>query len=316
MVWRYLLEVILRKGASKMKLKKYKGMQGRRAVYGYLFIAPFILGFLAFMVRPFIQSLWMSLSEVTVGIEGFQMKFWGLESYKKALTVDPEFTKMLYEEFVKMITNSLATMVFSFFVALLLNQKFKGRAFVRAIFFLPVILSSGVLVGLEYNNTLLQGMQEVIQESNTASITAVLENILKETGIGTRAFGAVFDIVNSVYDVAIASGIQIIIFLSGLQAISSSMYEAADIEGCTRWESLWKITLPMISSLILVNWIYTIIDFFVKSDNQIIEKINEAMITNMDYGFSSAMAWIYFGVIMAIIGISSFIISKVVYYYE
>ena len=105
-----------------MKLKKYKGMQGRRAVYGYLFIAPFILGFLAFMVRPFVQSLWMSLCQVTVGIEGFQMNFWGIESYKKALTVDPEFTKMLYEEFVKMVTNSLATMVFSFFVALLLNQ--------------------------------------------------------------------------------------------------------------------------------------------------------------------------------------------------
>lgn len=299
-----------------MKLKKYKGMQGRRAVYGYLFIAPFILGFLAFMVRPFVQSLWMSLCQVTVGIEGFQMNFWGIESYKKALTVDPEFTKMLYEEFVKMVTNSLATMVFSFFVALLLNQKFKGRAFVRAIFFLPVILSSGVLVGLEFNNTLLQGMQEVVQESNSANITAVIENILRETGIGTRAFKTVFEVVNSVYDVAIASGIQIIIFLSGLQAISVSMYEAADIEGCTRWESLWKITLPMISPLILVNWIYTIIDFFVKSDNQIIEKINEAMITNMDYGFSSAMAWIYFGVIMAIIGISSFIISKVVYYYE
>lgn len=299
-----------------MKLKKYRGMQGRRAVYGYLFIAPFIFGFLAFMVRPFIQSLWMSLCEVTVSVDGFKMSFWGIESYKKALTVDPEFTQMLYEEFVKMIRNSLATMVFSFFVAMLLNQKFKGRAFVRAIFFLPVILSSGVLVGLEYNNTLLQGMKDVMQESSSANITAALEAILKETGIGTKAFSVVFDIVNSVYDIAIASGIQIIIFLSGLQAISSSMYEAADIEGCTRWESLWKITLPMISPLFLVNWIYTIIDFFVKSDNQIIEKINEAMITNMDYGFSSAMAWIYFGVIMAIIGISSFIISKVVYYYE
>lgn len=299
-----------------MKLKKYSGMQGRRAVYGYLFIAPFIFGFFAFMIRPLAQSLWMSLCNVTAGIDGFSMVYNGIANYKKALTVDPEFNQMLAEEFQKMIINSLATIVFSFFVALLLNQKFKGRALVRAIFFLPVILSSGVIVGLEYNNSLLSNMKEVMEETNAASITTALENILRDFNIGTRALETVFSIVDQVYDIAIASGIQIIIFLSGLQGISNSMYEAADIEGCTRWESLWKITLPMISPLILVNWIYTIIDFFVKSDNQIIEKINEAMITNMDYGFSSAMAWIYFGVIMAIIGISSFIISKVVYYYE
>lgn len=299
-----------------MKLKKYTGMQGRRAVYGYLFIAPFILGFFAFMIRPLAQSLWMSLCNVTAGIDGFSMVYNGIANYKKALTVDPEFNQMLAEEFQKMMINSVATIVFSFFVALLLNQKFKGRALVRAIFFLPVILSSGVIVGLEYNNSLLANMKEVIEETNTAGITTALEDILRDFNIGTRALETVFEIVDQVYDIAIASGIQIIIFLSGLQGISNSMYEAADIEGCTRWESLWKITLPMISPLILVNWIYTIIDFFVKSDNQIIEKINEAMITNMDYGFSSAMAWIYFGVIMAIIGISSFIISKVVYYYE
>ena len=291
-------------------------MQGRRAIYGYLFIAPFIFGFLVFMVRPLIQSLQMSLSEVKIGMDGFKLTFWGLESYKKALTVDPEFNQMLTEEFTKMVVNSLATIVFSFFVALVLNTKFKGRAFVRAIFFLPVILSSGVIVGLEYNNTLLAGMKDIVQESNAANITVIIEDLLRSTGIGTRALEPVFQVVNQVYDIAIASGIQIIIFLSGLQGISNSMYEAADIEGCTRWESLWKITLPMISPLFLVNWIYTIIDFFVKSDNQIIDKINTAMITNMDYGFSSAMAWIYFGVIMAIIGISSFIISKVVYYYE
>lgn len=291
-------------------------MQGRRAIYGYLFIAPFIIGFLVFMLRPLIQSFSMSLSEVTVSAEGFSLKYWGIYNYKKAFTIDPEFNKKLVDELSTMIVNSLATMVFSFFVAILLNQKFKGRAFVRAVFFLPVILSSGVLVGLEYNNSLLQGMKDLMQESGTVSITASLEDLFSNLNIGTRAFEKIFEIVDKVYDVAIASGIQIIIFLSGLQGISSSMYEAADIEGCTRWESLWKITLPMISPLILVNWIYTIIDFFMKSDNEVMEKISETMITKMDYGFSSAMAWIYFGIVMAIIGISSFLISKVVYYYE
>lgn len=291
-------------------------MQGRRAVYGYLFIAPFVIGFLVFMMRPLIQSLQMSLSEVTVSAQGFSFKFWGIESYKKAFTVDPEFNQKLVDELRRMVVNSLATMVFSFFVALMLNQRFKGRAFVRAVFFLPVILSSGVLVGLETNNSLLEGMKDLMKESNQVSVTTAIEDLFHNLNIGTKAFDKVFEVVDQVYDIAMASGIQIIIFLSGLQSISSSMYEAADIEGCTRWESLWKITLPMISPLIVVNWIYTLIDFFMKSDNEVMNKISETMITKMDYGFASAMAWIYFGIVMAIIGISSFLISKVVYYYE
>ena len=113
-----------------------------------------------------------------------------------------------------------------------------------------------------------------------------------------------------------ASGIQIIIFLSGLQNISPSMYEAADMEGCTSWERLWKITVPMVSPLLLVCWVYTIIDFFTKSDNVIMKKINDVMIGQLNYGFSSALAWIYFIVVMAMIGLTSLIISKVVYNYD
>lgn len=94
------------------------------------------------------------------------------------------------------------------------------------------------------------------------------------------------------------------------------MYEAAAIEGCTAWESLWKITFPMISSLFLVNWIYTIVDFCMRSDNQVMEKISDQMIQYINYGFASAMSWIYFLIVIVIIGVSSFIISKGVYYYD
>ena len=208
-------------------------------------------------------------------------------------------------------------MVFSFFVALILNQKFKGRALVRAIFFLPVILSSGVILGVEYDNSLLASVQSMVEETtSTTSITDAIENILVTSGIGVSAFETVFEIVDGIYDVAIASGIQIIIFLSGLQTISSNMYEAAAIEGCTAWESLWKITFPMISSLFLVNWIYTIVDFCMRSDNEVLDKISEQMIAHINYGFASAMSWIYFVIVIAIIGVSSLIISKGVYYYD
>ena len=148
------------------------------------------------------------------------------------------------------------------------------------------------------------------------SVTAALESILRTTGVGTRAFETVFEIIDNIYDVAISSGIQIIIFLSGLQTIPASMYEAAQIEGCTKWESLWKITFPMISSLFLVNWIYTVVDFSMRSDNEVIKKIQKVMIDQLYYGPASAMSWVYFVIILAFIGISSFIISRRVYYYD
>lgn len=301
-----------------MKKSRHQDLQGRRAVCGYLFILPFIIGFLAFMIKPLFESLKMSFSNVQIqtGKGGFVMEFVGLANYLKAFTIDPEFVRLLTEELSSMLVDVPAILVFSFFIALILNQKFKGRGFVRAVFFLPVILSSGVIVGLEYNNTLLQGMETLIRESNSSSITSVLEDILVTGNMGSRLMKTVFDIVDHVYDIAISSGIQIIIFLSGLQTVTQSMYEAAKIEGCTAWESFWKITLPMVSSLILVNLVYTIIDFFIKSDNQVMTKINDTMIPKMDYGFSAAMAWIYFGAVILIIAVFAGIISKWVYYYE
>lgn len=296
---------------------KLAGLQKRKAISGYLFILPFILGFLVFMIKPLCQSLYMSLCSIDISSTGFGYTFVKIDNYLRAFTIDKDFNRLLTTELGRMLLNSVAIMVFSFFVALILNQKFKGRALVRAVFFLPVILSSGVILGIEYDNTLLSGLQETIQENtNAASITDAIKNILEATGLGSRAFEMVFDVVDGIYDVAISSGIQIIIFLSGLQTIPESMYEAASIEGCTAWESLWKITFPMISSLFLVNWIYTIVDFCMRSDNEVMEKINTAMVTQLEYGFASAMAWIYFLVVIVIIGISSLIISKGVYYYE
>lgn len=299
------------------KQSKVAGLQRRKAISGYLFIAPFIIGFLAFMVKPLFQSLYMSFCTVEVSPNGIHNVFKGLANYIQAFTIDTEFNRLLVEEISRMCINSLAIMVFSFFVELILNQKFKGRALVRAIFFLPVILSSGVILGVESNNALLASVQNMVEETtSTTSVTDAIKSILLTSGIGASAFEKVFDIVDGIYDVAIASGIQIIIFLSGLQTISTNMYEAAAIEGCTAWESLWKITFPMISSLFLVNWIYTIVDFCMRSDNQVMEKISDQMIQYINYGFASAMSWIYFLIVIVIIGVSSFIISKGVYYYD
>ena len=313
------LQTVLVERITIMKKQKNKlaGLQKRKAISGYLFISPFIFGFLVFMLKPLLQSLWMSFCNVELGAANFNPIFAGIVNYTYAFTVDPEYNRLLVEEIARMMVYSLAIIVFSFFVALMLNQKCKGRALVRAIFFLPVILSSGVILGLETDNQLMAALEQTIEQTTSnISITATLEDILRTAGVGVRAFEKVFEIIDNIYDVAIASGIQIIIFLSGLQTISSSMYEAAEIEGCTKWESLWKITFPMISSLFLVNWIYTVIDFCMRSDNEVIEKIQDVMISQMKYGLASAMSWVYFVLILAFIGISSLIISRGVYYYD
>ncbi len=294
--------------------KKPMSIRARRAITGYLFILPFILGFLVFMVRPLINSLYMSFCDVNPN--GMTMTWAGMANYKYAVAADPEYNRLLTEEISRMIVNTLATLVLSFVVAVILNGKFKGRTLARAIFFLPVIFSAGVLLGLDSNmlgveaqNTLMSGIGDAIQESGGVNLTQTLQDMLQASGIGTRAFQVVFNIIDSVYDIVIASGIQIIVFLSGMQNIPASLYEAAHVEGCSGWESFWKITFPMVSPLLLVNAIYTIIDFFTKSNNQVMEKISKVMYANYKFGVASAMSWIYFGVSILMIGVASLIIT-------
>lgn len=302
----------------KSQKNKLAGLQKRKAIAGYLFVSPFILGFLVFMVKPLVQSLYMSFCNVQLGAGTFNPVWRGIFNYNYAFRVDAEYVRLLTEELSRMAVNSLAIMVFSFFVALVLNGKFKGRALVRSVFFLPVILASGVMLKLDSENALMAAVAQTVEVNagGTTGITDAIQEILRTAGVGVRAFEKLFEVMDNIYNVAISSGIQIIIFLSGLQTISTSMYEAADIEGCTKWESLWKITFPMVSSLFLVNWIYTVVDFCMRSDNKIIEKITNLMNVNLNYGLASAMSWAYFVLVMAIVGVSSFIISKGVYYYD
>lgn len=305
-----------KKDKRQKKQKKPKSLAFRNAVSGYLFISPFIIGFFVFLLVPLLQSLRMAFSTVKFD-GGIVYHFVKLQNFKYIFTVDPDFVPFILDELWQMIYTIPSIIIFSFFIAIVLNQEFKGRGLVRAIFFLPVILSSGVLVGIETNNTLMQGLKEVIAEtSNANSITDVVKSLFFVEGAYLGPIQYVFDAVDRIYDIAIASGIQIIIFLSGLQTISPSMFEAAKIEGATAWETFWKITFPMVSSLILVNLIYSIIDFFVRSDNEVMQHIKETMTAQVEYGRSSAMAWTYFALIAVIIAIVSASISKRVYYYD
>ena len=297
----------------------YSTMRSRNARHGVAFILPFIIGFVFFMAKPLLDSFIMSFNEVTLAQGGgFNSKFIGLDNYKYALGVDPYFNMRLVEEIPRMAINAVATLVLSFVIAVILNQDFKGRTLARAIFFLPVILSSGVLPGIESQNefyNMMQGINEEIATASGVNLSATLQDLLAVSGVGSGVFDVLFQMIDAIYDIVMASGIQIIVFLSGLQAISPSLYEAADVEGCTAWEAFWKITFPMVSPLLLVNAIYTIIDFFMKNDNRVMERINELW-NRLEFGHVSAMNWIYFAVAMAFIGVATLIISKGAHYYE
>jgi ABC-type sugar transport system permease subunit len=311
--------------------KVYRTIQAKRARTGTLFILPLIIGFLVFMVRPLLLSLQMSFSKVAV-VEGtmapfnISMNLFGQNvvlpfgNYNYAFVSDPDFTKLLVGEIGRMAINTIATLVMSFVIAVILNQDFKGRTLCRIIFFLPVILSSGVLPGIESQNqyfNLMTSISDAVNESSGVNLSQALQNLLSVSGVAREVFDVIFQMIDAIYDIVMASGIQIIIFLSGLQSISPSLYEAADVEGCSAWESFWKITFPMVSPLLLVNCIYTIIDFFMKNDNTVMEHINSVMYgTQMDFGAASAMSWIYFGVALLFIGISTFIITRAVKSYE
>lgn len=291
----------------------YKSMRGRNARTGVWFIMPFIIGFLVFMLMPLIQSLQFSLNNVTlVPGQGYSLQWNDFQNYRYAVGIDTTFNQNLLDESGKMVINTIATLVLSFVLAVILNQKFRGRTLARAIFFLPVILSSGVLAGIEQTSqtlNLLSAISEETASSSGINLSASLQNLLSVSGVGGGVFQIVFDMIDAIYDVVMASGIQIIVFLTGLSAISPSLYEAANVEGCTAWEAFWKITFPIMSPLLLVNTIYTIIDFFMKSSNSVMEHINTLQM-NSKYGEASAQSWIYFGVALAFIGLSALIISK------
>ena len=291
-------------------------MEARRARTGYLFVLPFILGFLLFMLQPLIQSLTMSFNRVTlIPGQGFSQTWMGIDNYRHAFLVDPNFNRYLTNEISRMAINTIATLVLSFVIAVILNQDFKGRTLARAIFFLPVILSSGILPGIEKQNEfydMMAGVAQSVGDASGVNISASLENLLSVSGVGSGVFDVIFQMIDAIYDIVMASGIQIIVFLSGLQAISPSLYEAADVEGCSGWEAFWKITFPMVSPLLLVNAIYTIVDFFMKNDNRVMELISEVMYQDFNFGVASAMSWIYFGVALFFILISSFIITRAV----
>ena len=308
----------------KLKLPKlgHASLSERKARKGWLFVLPFVIGFLLIYLPIIIDSICFSFMSVEIktnaeGVAYTTVVNHHLYYYQNLLpNNNPDFTKQLGKGLLHLIWEVPAIVIFSLFVAVILNQKMMGRAVFRAIFFVPVILSTGLLESLMSGSVSSEegGVEDGSGENAAAGFVSTVDmrRLFATIQIGKELVNYVFDIVDQILTIISYSGVQMLIFLAGLQSISPSIYEAARIDGASAWETFWKITFPMISPMILVNGIYTIIDSFTRNNNEVMKYI--ANIYDVDQSQATAQYWVYFLIVFAIVALFAGIVSAYVFY--
>jgi ABC-type sugar transport system permease subunit len=305
-----------------LKRRRKVSLDSRKARAGYVFVAPFLLGIILIYIPILLDSIWFSLGhlegEIVNGVRVSKYYFDGLQYYISAFTDSSGYVASLISGIQQLIFEVPAVIIFSLFIAVVLNQKMLGRAAFRAIFFVPVIISTGLMETINANDIMSGATEGGITDGSGGSgasdiiSTLDVEKLFATMKVGGELVTYVVSIVNDVYNIINYSGVQMLIFLAGLQSISPSIYEACRIDGATGWETFWKVTFPMISPMILVNAVYTIIDAFTRTQNPTMKFITTAYEQSNSLG--TAMAWIYFIIVMLIIAVVSGIASTFIFY--
>lgn len=279
---------------------------------GFAFAVPWVIGFITFFLVPMIISIRFSISNVSPGVAGIDYEYIGFGNFKYLFVSDPDFTVTMMKTVGAVFKDLLLVIAFSIFMALILVQNFRGRLLARTMAFLPVIVASGAVLGIingdSYSGQMMQG------ESSQINLS-VLSEILENTGLASDTISSVVSAVSGIFEVVWKCGIQTLIFMAGLQAIPVSVKEAAKVEGATSWEFFWKITFPMLLPMLQLNVIYTIINSFTDSSNTIIERIFN-LNSQLNYSYSSAIAWTYFAIVFVLIGIIYAVLLKLSKKYE
>ena len=298
----------------QMKKRRPASLEKRKARAGYVFVLPFIIGIILVYLPILIDSVWLSFYERQAGDYGtFKYVYRGFQYYKYAFTGSADFVTSLLGGLQQLIFEVPAVIIFSLFIAVVLNQKMLGRAAFRAIFFVPVIISTGLMESINGNDMMSGQMSGGIDDgSGGGGIINMMqvENLFRQMAVGGELVTYVVGLVNDIYNIINYSGVQMLIFLAGLQSISDSIYEACRIDGATGWETFWKITFPMISPMILVNAVYTVIDSFTRTSNVTMNFIKGVS----DISKSSAMYWIYFISVILIIAVVAGVASTFIFY--
>jgi len=310
--------------APGKKRKRGASLDVKKARAGWFFILPFLLGFVLIYLPIIFDSIKYSFHEIDILIGGgYELKWVGWKNYSDAILVDTSYVTTLVSGLKQLILDIPSIVLFSLFIAIILNQKIAGRAAFRAIFFIPVILTTGLIDEIDAANTLNSYMEESggIDDGSGQASTANeiismmdVEVLFANMMIGTEILEYVVGLVNNIFNIVNRCGVQMLIFLSGLQSISPAIYESCSIDGASGWETFWKITLPMVSPMILVNTVYTIIDAFTSSDNQVMAYISRVYDQADGNVLSSAMSWMYFLIVILIIAAVSGLLSAFVFY--
>ena len=306
------------------KRSKGASLQARKARAGWFFVLPFILGFVLVYIPIIFDSIKYSFHEIDILTGGgYELVWAGLDNYIAAFG-DSTFVETLINGISGLLIDIPTILLFSLFIAILLNQKMIGRAAFRAIFFIPVLLTTGLIASIDAANSLGEmmdssggGIDTGSGSSGAAEIVSAtdLQSLFSNMVVGGELATYVTTVVNNIFDIVNRSGVQMLIFLAGLQGISPSIYESCQMEGASPWETFWKITLPMISPMILVNAIYTVIDSFTSDNNEVMAYVNEVYNRPGDGNvLSSAMAWMYFLMVMVIVALVVLIVSRFVFY--
>ncbi len=280
-------------------MRKVTSFEKRRSRAGYIFLSPWLFASVFLLIYPVIYSLILSFGKLE-DITEFTVSFAGIENYKEAFVIDDSFLDMLLTTISDMLINTPMIIIFSLLVAIILNRDIKGRGFFRLVFFLPVLLGTGYV------------MKELLGQDVQSGSMELARGMLLPTNvqeyIGETVTGYVNEFFNRITLIMWKSGVQIVLALSGLQGISESLYEASRIDGASEWEVFWKITLPMITPILLLNAVYTVISFAFE-DSDLLNYIVKQAFTENKFEYSSAIGWIYFAVVLVLLGLIFMIIN-------
>lgn len=273
------------------KKKSFMTMQRRNSLEALMFLSPWIIGTCLFFVNALISSVRLSFSEI-VQLKGFVMEWVGTTNYEYIFMYDINFMPTFISVVTNTLINTPLVLVFSLIIAMLINRPIPGKGFFRTCFFIPVLLGSGYVMA-----QLLE-----IDATGSVGVGIALPQVLQEM-LGNTMVAAVQPFLDRITLILWKSGVQIILFLAGLQGISSSLYEAAKCDGATQWEMFWKITLPMISPIILLNFVYTLVMYFTSSDNDLVDYILGQVFQNTQFARGAAMGWVYFLFVFVLCGV-------------
>ncbi len=297
---------------------KTKSLDRLQKETAYLFVAPFVVGFLLLFLPMVVKTVFFALNTIKVTGDGYTTTFVGMDNFYNATMVNPYFKEQLLFALRSLVTEMPVVLVLSLFVSIILNMRFKGVTFVKAIFFVPVLLATGIVLKVETNSGILTQLQDITSVTTGTEIDAAqfsaITNVLERINLSPQIMDIIVSGANGIYSVLNSCGVQIFIFLAGLQTVPPALHEAASVEGCTAWEFFWKVTLPMLSPIILVNAFYTVVDVFTKPTNSFFGFTDRVAFYDNNFGMATAMNLIYLVLVAVILFLIWFVFRKKIYY--